>query len=287
MGKIILWMVVTLVVAAGTSARAEKTNYTSGILAGIDGVFDDPASLASGPPSVCHIIGHHPDTVREALKKPTTGFLPYLAKVKRIVEQQTGLPYTVIHYSQLNGQSLDPMHVKAVLITLIDKGISSNCTARLLSTIRATHLPTFGFCGGHQLIVQAFGGKVAKMRLLAPGEVDPHPARYPGDFKEWAFLPVKIVKRDPLFDGCGDTVVVREYHAYEVKQLPEDFEVLASNDACRVQAIKHRTRVLYGTQFHPEHYDAEHPDGEKILRNFFSIAGLLETPGVTGGKSSR
>ena len=265
-----------VVLLACADARAEKTNFTSGILAGINGVLDDLDSLASGPSIVCHVNCHHPDTIREALKKPATGHIAYLAKVKKTVEQQTGLPYAVIHYSQLSGGSLDRTRIKAVFITMMDKGISSNHTARLLATIRATNLPTFGFCGGHQLIAQAFGGKGAKMRPLAPGEKDPNPARYTGWFKEWAFLPVKIVRRDPLFDGFGDTVVVREYHAYEIKRLPEEFDLLASTDACRVQAIKHKSRLLYGTQFHPEHFDAEHPDGERMLRNFFRIAGILK-----------
>ena len=265
-----------MVFLACANAWAEKTNFTSGVLAGINDVFDDLGSLASGPATVCHIDCHHPDTIREALKKPKTGHIAYLAKVKRVVEQQTGLPYAVIHYAQLSGESLDRTRIKAVLITMIDKGISSNHTERLLATIRATNLPTFGFCGGHQLIAQAFGGKVAKMRPLAPGEKDVNPARYTGWFKEWAFLPVKIVRRDPLFDGFGDTVNVREYHAYEIKRLPDEFDLLASTDACRVQAIKHKSRLLYGTQFHPEHFDAGHPDGERILRNFFRIAGILK-----------
>lgn len=265
-------------------AFAEKTNFTSGVLASINGVFDDLASLCfNGPPVVCHIDCHHPDTVREAMKKPETGHLAYLAKVKRIVEKQTGLPFAVIHYAQLTGASLNQSRIKALLITMIDKGLGTNYNARLFATIRATDLPTFGFCGGHQLIAEAFGGKVAIMRPLAPGEKDPHPARYPGLFKEWAFLPVKIVKRDSLFDGFGDTVVVREYHAYEIKRLPEQFDLLASTDGCKVQAIKHKSRLLYGTQFHPEHFDAEHPDGEKILRNFFKTAGILKSDvGKTG-----
>jgi GMP synthase (glutamine-hydrolysing) len=272
--------------AMAADARAVKTNFTSGLLANINGVFDDPASLAAGPPTVCHINCHHPDTIREAMKKPETGHIAYLAKVRRIVEEQTGLPYAVLHYTQLDGESLDRTLIKAVIITMIDKGISSNHTARLLATIRATNLPTFGFCGGHQLIAQAFGGKVAKMRPLAPGEKDPNPARYTGWFKEWAFLPVKIVRRDPLFDGLGDTVVVREYHAYEIKRLPDEFELLASNDACRVQAIKHKSRLLYGTQFHPEHFDVKHPDGETILRNFFKLAGILKPAAKNTNKTN-
>jgi GMP synthase (glutamine-hydrolysing) len=279
-------LLLLLLTVADDDARAGKTNFTSGVLAGIGGVFDDPGTLAGGPATVCHINCHHPDTVREALKKPDTGHLAYLAKVKRIVGQQTGLSCAVIHYSQLSGESLDRTRIKAVFVTMMDKSISSNHTARLLAAIRATHLPTFGFCGGHQLIAQAFGGTVAKMRPLAPGEEDPNPARYAGWFKEWAFLPVRIVRRDPLFDGLGNTVIVREYHAYEIKRLPEEFELLASNDACRVQAIKHKSRLLYGAQFRPEHFDVGHPDGEKILRNFFKLAGILKPAADSPNKAT-
>ncbi|MEM2936517.1 MAG: hypothetical protein QW231_05010 [Candidatus Bathyarchaeia archaeon] len=39
-----------------------------------------------------------------------------------------------------------------------------------------------------------------------------------------------------------------------------------------IQAVKHKKRPLYGVQFHPQIYTEEHPDGKKILENFFRIA---------------
>ena len=72
-----------------------------------------------------------------------------------------------------------------------------------------------------------------------------------------------------------------------LRRLPEEFDLLASNDACCVQAIKHKSRLLYGTQFHPEHFDVGHPDGEKILRNFFSLAGILKPDDKKGEKPAR
>jgi len=50
--------------------------------------------------------------------------------------------------------------------------------------------------------------------------------------------------------------------------------VLAVNDACPIEAIKHKQRLMYGTQFHPEQYDDQHLDGRVILRNFYKLAGL-------------
>ncbi|MCX8182985.1 MAG: hypothetical protein N3F08_00990 [Crenarchaeota archaeon] len=47
---------------------------------------------------------------------------------------------------------------------------------------------------------------------------------------------------------------------------------MASTEECRIQVMKHRERPLYGVQFHPQIFDEEHPDGRKILENFFKIA---------------
>ena len=38
---------------------------------------------------------------------------------------------------------------------------------------------------------------------------------------------------------------------------------------------KHRDRVLYGTQFHPEAWQEEYPHGRQILLNFFRLAGVV------------
>jgi hypothetical protein len=88
------------------------------------------------------------------------------------------------------------------------------------------------------------------------------------------FMPVNVVHGAPLFAGFGNSVLIREFHAYEVTQLPAEFELLASTAETRVQVIKHKDKPLYGTQFHPERYDAEHLDGERLLRNFLRLAGL-------------
>ena len=55
--------------------------------------------------------------------------------------------------------------------------------------------------------------------------------------------------------------------------LPEDFDLPAGSDECKVQVIKHRTRCVYGTQFHPEIYDDSHAHGKVLLENFSRIAG--------------
>ncbi len=68
--------------------------------------------------------------------------------------------------------------------------------------------------------------------------------------------------------------MVLEWHYCEVKKLPPEFVLLASNENCRIQAMRHASRPLYGVQFHPESYVETYPHGRTILRNFFRLAGL-------------
>jgi GMP synthase (glutamine-hydrolysing) len=63
-----------------------------------------------------------------------------------------------------------------------------------------------------------------------------------------------------------------EAHYCEVRELPPGFTLLATNDNCRVQAMRHPERPLYGTQFHPEGYTDYYADGQQLLRNFFALS---------------
>jgi len=111
------------------------------------------------------------------------------------------------------------------------------------------------------------------MRRLRRGEKDPNVGTHiEGYYMEKGYLQVRIVKWDPLFDGLGDVLLVDEGHYCEIKRLPTEFELLASGDECKIQAMKHSTRLVYGVQFHPNVYDDGHPDGKRILDNFIRIS---------------
>ena len=67
------------------------------------------------------------------------------------------------------------------------------------------------------------------------------------------------------------TVTMRCSHYCEVKKLPKGFELLASSDHCRIEAMRHKHKPLYGTQFHPEAYDEPFLHGKRLLENFAAI----------------
>lgn len=175
----------------------------------------------------------------------------------------------------LEGSHLDELPLLAMIIsgnrTDWDRYTPSQLR-EIVRGIRESGIPVLGICGGHQLICKAFGGRVAPMGRLKPGERDPNPAFRPGYLKEKGYTKVRVDSKHPLFLGLGDEILVHESHYCEVKEVPEGFRVLASTSSCRVQAVADPEERVFGVQFHPETHDPAHPDGRRILDNFFAIA---------------
>ena len=216
--------------------------YRNGVLSGVRGVYDDiSAETPQSSSALCFIDMTHPDSVRRS-----SGHAKHLEDMRARFSSVSGIRCAVVHYTQIDLAAVNKTNFQALVINAIDKKISDEYKERIVKIIRETRLPVLGICGGVHLVAEAFGGKTELMRRLRPGEADPRPSYYPGIFKECGFLPVKVKARDPLFAGLPDTVTVREVHAFRIKSLPSDFEVLASTDACPVQAIKLKDRLIYG-----------------------------------------
>ncbi|MGQ9587162.1 MAG: GMP synthase subunit A [Thermoplasmata archaeon] len=113
-------------------------------------------------------------------------------------------------------------------------------------------LPILGICAGHQFMATHFGGEAG-------------PSKVP----EFGKMVITVDDEDDLFKGLPDTFVAWESHNDEVTRLPPDFIALAHSDSCQIQAMKHKTRPLYGLQFHPE---VEHTDnGYEMFQAFIDV----------------
>jgi GMP synthase-like glutamine amidotransferase len=159
-------------------------------------------------------------------------------------------------------------------------------------------LPMLCICGSHQLLGFAFESDLRKVRLLKdqpmrrlkPDEDLPRRAGVDPEydlssyFVADGFYPIRQVAKDPLFQGLPARMMMRCNHYCEVKRLPPNFKLLATSGHCRIEAMRHRERPLYGVQFHPEAFDAPFFHGRQLLRNFarlvdgFSGGGPLKTP---------
>jgi GMP synthase-like glutamine amidotransferase/outer membrane protein assembly factor BamB len=239
-------------------------------------VCEDPAELTrKTAPYVVLVDMESPESVASPTRGSGTG-MTHAGKIARfrgrIEGELAGLPCAVVHYAEVQEHHFSSPHLRAVVLTGAASPSVEPMLRDLFAVIRAARVPILGICAGHQHIARAHGVGSASMRPLREGEKDPHPAYHPGMFKEWGFLPVKIAQRDPLFDGLPDSIIVQEYHVAEVRSLPDGFELLAGTEECEVQSFRRRDRPVYGIQFHAECYDDAHPDGRRVLQNFFRIA---------------
>lgn len=97
--------------------------------------------------------------------------------------------------------------------------------------------PYLGICLGHQLLVDALGGRVGPMTRPEVGLAD-----------------VEMTaegRSDPLLSGLGGTMRTFQWHGAEIKQAPAGTVVLAANAACPMQAVRYG-RHAYGLQYHVE-----------------------------------
>ncbi len=118
--------------------------------------------------------------------------------------------------------------------------------------VKELDLPILGICLGHQVMAKTYGGGV---RTGATGG--------------YAAIEIEILDEDDILKGLGPKTNVWASHADEVGILPPDFIRLARSRICEIEAMKHKTKPLYGVQWHPEVSHTER--GNDLLRNFFEV----------------
>ena len=139
--------------------------------------------------------------------------------------------------------------------------------AGVFEVIRQARQPILGVCGGHQQIAVTFGAPVGLMRRTGPGE------GYEGAFRERGFFPVELPggQTNGIFRDLPESITVWHSHCDEVKELPPDFRLTATNQTCPIQAMEHTSQPIFGVQFHPELFDDEHPAGRRVVENFLDL----------------
>jgi len=129
---------------------------------------------------------------------------------------------------------------------------------RTLETIAAAEreeIPLLGVCLGHQAIAALHGGCVE--RAPAPRHGKTSPVLHEGT---------------GLFVGMTNPFEAGRYHSLIVREegLPAELAVTARSPDGLVMAIAHRTKPVFGVQFHPE--SVLTPEGETLLANFLALA---------------
>jgi anthranilate synthase component 2 len=116
-------------------------------------------------------------------------------------------------------------------------------------------LAILGVCLGHQAIGQAYGGDVIRAKEVMHGKTS------------------KIFHNDQgVFKGLPNPFIATRYHSLAVDKatLPAELEITAWTEDGEIMGVQHRTRPVYGVQFHPESIATE--GGHQLLANFLDLA---------------
>ncbi len=123
-----------------------------------------------------------------------------------------------------------------------------------LETIRDSTVPLLGICLGHQAIAVAFGGEVA------------HSPTGPIHGK----ISQVYHNGNSIYEGLPSPLVGGRYHSLSIAKLPQELEITARTHEGIIMGIKHKQRLIFGLQFHPE--SVLTPHGLKIIENFLRLA---------------
>ena len=114
----------------------------------------------------------------------------------------------------------------------------------------------FGVCLGHQAIGEAFGASLHNLAEVHHGvETDMQ----------------RTLTDDVLFADVPAQFRAGRYHSWVIDPatLPEELEVTATDAAGGIMALRHRSRPIFGVQFHPESIMTAH--GRLMIRNLLNF----------------
>jgi anthranilate synthase component 2 len=130
-----------------------------------------------------------------------------------------------------------------------DAGICPALVAALAPTV-----PILGVCLGHQVIVEAFGGRVDRAPRPMHGKTSAMTHDGTG-----------------LLAGLANPFPVGRYHSLTARAeaMPDCLAVQGTAPDGTIMAVRHRQYDCHGVQFHPESILT--PGGMDLLRNFVDL----------------
>ncbi len=171
--------------------------------------------------------------------------------------QQLGAETTVMRNDAITEDEL-PALLQKFDAVLISPGPGTPASAGLsIPTVKYaldTDYPVFGVCLGHQAIAEAMGGRVESAPELMHGKTS------------------RVNHQDSLIlNGLPQGFMATRYHSLAVvpESVPEQLLVTGQTDSGIIMSLQHRTKPIYGVQFHPESILTAH--GHDLLKNFLSM----------------
>jgi para-aminobenzoate synthetase len=134
--------------------------------------------------------------------------------------------------------------------------------------LRCSEIPVLGICLGHQGLGYVLDGIVSSAPMVMHGRLS------------------RVQHLDTgLFAGIPQDFSVVRYHSLAVSgPLGSEGRVTAWTDDGVVMGIEHRSRPLWGVQFHPESIASE--QGRAVVENFYKLARRYRAPRHPGSRAA-
>ncbi|WP_375764829.1 glutamine-hydrolyzing GMP synthase [Archangium gephyra] len=159
--------------------------------------------------------------------------------------------YCEIHRPDLPAEDIRRFAPRGIILSGGPASVETEGSPRCDSYVFSSELPVLGICYGLQLISKLLGGRVDRSA-----------------HREYGSAELEVVSaRGPLAGfKLGERVKVLMSHGDRVDMLPPDFEAIGRSGNSPYAAAAHKSKPIYGLQFHPEVVHT--PMGKEMLRAF-------------------
>ena len=181
-----------------------------------------------------------------------------------LIDNYDSFTYNLYHYISKFNKNVDVIrndktNGETILKKKYDKLVISpgpgnpNQAGNCLKIVKEvyTKVPILGVCLGHQIIGQAFGGKIINAQNLMHGKISK----------------IKHINKG-LFKNIKNNFEATRYHSLVVdrKKLTKNLLITAETKNKTIMGLMHKNYDIHGFQFHPESISTR--VGMKLIENF-------------------
>ena len=181
-----------------------------------------------------------------------------------LIDNYDSFTYNLYHYISRVNKDVDvirndEINSKAILKKKYKKIVISpgpgnpNQAGNCLKIVKDVYkkIPILGVCLGHQVIGQAFGGKIVNANNLMHGKTSK----------------IKHLRKG-LFKNIKNNFEATRYHSLVVdrKRLSKNLIITAETKNKTIMGLMHKDYNIHGFQFHPESISTK--VGMKLIENF-------------------
>ena len=181
-----------------------------------------------------------------------------------LIDNYDSFTYNLYHYISKFNKNVDvvrndKINSKAILKKKYKKIVISpgpgnpNQAGNCLKIVKDVYkkIPILGVCLGHQVIGQAFGGKIVNANNLMHGKTSK----------------IKHLRKG-LFKNIKNNFEATRYHSLVVdrKRLSKNLIITAETKNKTIMGLMHKYYNIHGFQFHPESINTK--VGMKLIENF-------------------